>query len=175
MPHNHFVKFTSKTILFFFAFFLFSRSLLAATAMTAQEFSGKDINGKSHSLKDYQGKFLVLYFWATWCPSCRAEVENVKEIYLREHSDQVKFLSVSLDTDRARLKDFIQKNGIPYPVIFDGRGWENSIARDYSVIHTPTFFVIAPNQAVIAKGNWTRDLAAVFKEKSLFSSPEKAA
>lgn len=108
----------------------------------APAFQEQDLNGKRHSLDAYQGKVVVLYFWATWCGYCRKDVPNMIRVFREFESRNVVFLSVSLDEDVERLRQFIAEKEIPYPVIFRGEGWNNQLAQLYGISGVPTYVLI---------------------------------
>ena len=145
------------SVVFLTGFFL-SQPAGSPAVEKAPEFSLTDLQGQHQSLSQYQGKPVVLYFWATWCPACRNEVEKMKDVYQKYHPRGVEFVSVSLDTDRAKLEKFVREKKIGYPVLFDGRGWENQVAKTYGIYSTPTFVLINPEGGIQALGSWSGDL-----------------
>ena len=80
---------------------------------------GTALDGRVLSVKDFAGKYLVLDFWATWCPDCRKDVPALVEAYKRFASDQVVFVSISWDQDRERLEKFMADNGITWTQVCD--------------------------------------------------------
>lgn len=106
-------------------------------------FTLKDLEGKSHTLSDYQGKIIVLNFWASWCPPCRAEMPDLENFYQDSKGGDIAFLTVNL-TDGIREKqetarNFIAENGYTFPVLLD---LETKVAEEYYVGSIPTTFII---------------------------------
>jgi peroxiredoxin len=88
-----------------------------AEAVPAPEFSLKDLQGNALSLASYQGKVLILNFWATWCPPCRREIPDFIEAYRDLKDEGLEILGVSVDDLSAEaLRDWTQKAGMNYPV-----------------------------------------------------------
>lgn len=100
----------------------FAASLLAWGAVNAQSsapaFSFQDLSGKAHSLAEYQGKIVVLNFWATWCFPCRDEMPMLNKLAPQFAAKDVVFLAVSLDDAKSREKipRFLDKKKITLPV-----------------------------------------------------------
>ncbi|PIW59175.1 MAG: hypothetical protein COW13_04775 [Candidatus Omnitrophica bacterium CG12_big_fil_rev_8_21_14_0_65_50_5] len=121
-------------------------------------FHGTDAYGIEHDMSDYAGKTKVLYFWATWCPACRRETKAINNLQPLLREKGVEFISVSLDKDVAALQAYIEQNKIEYPVLFDGKGWENEMAQLYGVNGTPSFLVIDKNDELVTQGSWNKQL-----------------
>lgn len=83
----------------------------------APDFRLTDLEGKTLTLSDYQGKILLINFWATWCPPCRAEIPDFVEVYASKKSQGLEILGVSVDNlDPSSLKNFVSRLKINYPV-----------------------------------------------------------
>src|ERR1041385_6831396 len=72
------------------------------------DFSEKDVAGKSLSVANYQGKVVLVDFWATWCGPCVAELPNVLKTYEKHHPEGFEIIGISLDRDETKLRDFIK-------------------------------------------------------------------
>jgi peroxiredoxin len=83
----------------------------------APDFTLKDLNGSDISLSDYKGKVLVLNFWATWCPPCRAEIPDFIEVYDEYKNKGLEILGVSVDQiSPDQVRQFVERNKMNYPV-----------------------------------------------------------
>ena len=76
----------------------------------APDFKLNDINGKTVKLKRFRGKDVVLVFWASWCPDCRAEVPLLKEMYAAADPDKVVFISVSYDREFGKFEQYVRES-----------------------------------------------------------------
>ena len=133
-------------------------SSATAGSLKVPDFTGTDLNGAAHTRAQYEGKPLVLYFWATWCPACRRDIGSVNKLYKDFHPRGIEFVSVSLDKDEAKLREYVAGEKIEFPVLFDGKAWDNEVARAYAVNSTPTFVLIQPDHEGMVSGHWGKEL-----------------
>jgi thiol-disulfide isomerase/thioredoxin len=91
-------------------------------------------------------------FWATWCGPCVAEFPNVHAAYEKYHSKGFDIVGVSLDEDRAALDGFIKDKGVAWPQYFDGKGWENKLARQYGITSIPATYLLDQNGKIVSVG-----------------------
>lgn len=101
------------------------------------DFKLQDLAGKEVSLKDFRGKAVVLNFWATWCPPCRAELPD----FQKEHKGARDFviLTVNQQEDKKTVSSFMNKGKYTFPVLLDLKGTVGSL---YQVRGIPTTYFI---------------------------------
>ncbi len=113
----------------------------------APEFELKDQYGQVHKLSDYKGKTILLNFWATWCPPCRAELPDIQKIY-EEYSTEGEEALIVLgvagpgmgeEKSQEEIAAFLEENGYTYPVLMD-ETWE--LFQEYGIYAFPTTFMI---------------------------------
>jgi peroxiredoxin len=105
----------------------------------APDFELQNLNGQAVSLKDLQGKAVLLNFWATWCGPCRGEMPFLEEIYQEWSDEKFVLLSVNIGEGSSQVKDFLQSNGLTLPVLLDTR---QVVAEQYYITAIPTTFFI---------------------------------
>jgi peroxiredoxin len=101
----------------------------------APQFELLDVEGKRKGLSDYQGKPVVLVFWADWCPDCKAIIPELNLM----HGRDVTVVGVNLMETRERTVAAIRRDGIRYPVLLDRDG---SVGRTYGVQAIPNIFIL---------------------------------
>lgn len=112
-----------------------------ARARMAPPFAVTTADGQRVSLDDLQGKVVLLDFWATWCGPCREALPHMRSIAKNFQGQPLVVLSVSLDTDEQKWKDFIAKNEMTWMQYRDG-GFNGPIARMFGVQAIPHTFTI---------------------------------
>jgi len=101
-----------------------------------------DLDGKTHNIKDYRGKVVIIDFWATWCGPCRAATPYLLEVYEKFKDKGLVIFGISLDTSRKELTDYLEEHKIPWPQYFDGLGWQNKIWQQIGGNAIPLIIVI---------------------------------
>jgi len=115
----------------------------------AEDFVVQDYDGKSVALSDYFGKPIIVNFWATWCPPCKAELPDFNNAY-QAYGDDLQFMMVNL-TDGNRetvksVKNFVADNHFIFPVYFDTR---SEAAYAYNIFSIPTTLFINKDGEIV--------------------------
>lgn len=123
----------------------------------APDFTLTDMHGKTVSLSQLRGKVVMVNFWATWCPPCRAEVPSIEQLYL--HMKKRKnFVLVAVNVNqgdaRGSVKEFLREIPVTFPIFL---GHSNRVADRYQVNAIPETFIINRNGTIVQKVEGGRD------------------
>jgi cytochrome c biogenesis protein CcmG/thiol:disulfide interchange protein DsbE len=113
-------------------------------------------SGKAIQLSDFQGKFLVLNFWATWCPPCLEELPSLSRLHENFEGRGVVVLGVSVDEDAQAYREFLTRAGVKF---LTARDPERKVSRTYGTFKYPeTYFIDRKGkvvQKIIGARDWT--------------------
>lgn len=115
----------------------------------APDFTLKDVNGNSISFSSFKGKVVLLNFWATWCPPCKAELPSMNKLQQSLKNRGLVILAVSTDRSASDVKDFLSKYPLNYTVVVD---YNLNVSRSlYKVFMVPTTFLIDKKGIVVKR------------------------
>ncbi|HEX9021245.1 MAG TPA: TlpA disulfide reductase family protein [Nitrospirota bacterium] len=118
---------------------LFGCTKSSQSDSSAPDFSLQDMAGKTVKLSDYKGKVVLLEFWATWCPPCRASVPGIEKLHEAYKDKGLAVLAVSMDEGGWDVvKSFMKEQGITYSVL---QGNEE-VAGKYEVRSIPMLLIL---------------------------------
>jgi len=130
---------------------------------------------ESLKLSDYQGKVVILDFWATWCPPCRKGIPDLIDLKNEFKNKDFEVIGVSLDgitrggQTAANVEPFIEEYGINYPII---RGDEQIVYSFGGIRSIPTSYVIDKEgnvisryEGLIPKSQYVKDIESILKGK----------
>lgn len=122
-------------------------------------------------MDDLQGKVVLLDFWPTWCEPCREALRHIREVAKKFQGQPLVILTVSLDSDEQKWKDFIAKNEMTWPQYRNG-GFKGSVAKLLAVTAIPHTFMI-DTDGVLQKEHIT-DASIEGKLKKLIAPAREA-
>jgi thiol-disulfide isomerase/thioredoxin len=115
----------------------------------ANKFSATDILTK-HSLTNntYPGDYLLLDFWGTWCGPCLSILDDQKKLHSNIEYQKIKMIGICYDTDENAVGEFLRKNKIDWPQIFDAKN-SSTFVTLFDVRSYPSFILIDPEGKII--------------------------
>lgn len=111
----------------------------------APDFELETLTGENVKLSDFRGKRVMINFWATWCPPCRAEMPDMEKFY---HDKDVVVLAVNLtDTESSidGIEDFTEEYNLTFPILMDTN---LDVATLYGIQPLPTSYLVDSNGIV---------------------------
>lgn len=116
----------------------------------APEFVAANLGGQKEALSSYQGKKVVLNFWASWCPPCKAEMPHMVEFQKNDaEAFNTDIVAVNLTQQEKSgiggIKSFVDEYALNFPVLLDETG---EIASQYGIITIPTTFILDEEGAI---------------------------
>ena len=148
-----------------------SGRLQAVRSGEAPDFAAPNLQGDTLRLAAFRGRVVLVDFWASWCPPCRAELAHLAR--LEQETPELVVLAVNVDHERERVDGFSRRNKLPRHVLLDPAG---RIASRYAPPGMPwTVLVDRAGRIAWTHGGWgTRDLSALESQIRVAARAEPA-
>jgi len=108
---------------------------------TAPDFKLSDVEGNVHRLADYRGKVVIINFWATWCPPCRAEMPSMQRAWEKLEKEGIVMLAINVGQNEDAVFRFTADYPVEFPLLLDQ---DSSVTGNYPVKGLPTTFIVDP-------------------------------
>jgi len=120
----------------------------------APDFTLPDLDGKSVSLSDFRGHVVILDFWASWCPPCRASMPQLRDYYEKFKDRGLVLIGVSLDRSAEDARYFLEDKGYTDLIpLWGSVAASQGVAREYGIYGIPHTFVIDPEGVIRFSGH----------------------
>ena len=147
-------------------------TLVASQVVNAQPQYGKEAyeialptpTGDTFRLSSLKGKIVLLDFWASWCPPCRASNRRLAKLYPKYREKGFEILSVSIDDNERDWKRAIVKDKVSWLQVIDRGGWDAQTAVRWRIDAVPTSYLIDKNGKMIAMDIEEKELDKVLQK-----------
>jgi peroxiredoxin len=109
----------------------------------APDFTLKALNDSVYTLRELEGKVVLINFWATWCGPCRMEIPEFNELYNNYHEKGLEILGISVSDNKKQLNNFTKSFSMDYPILYGGNREMSKIMQEYGGVYAvPSSFLI---------------------------------
>ena len=117
-----------------------------AIGQPAPDFTLSDLNGRNYTLSQLRGKVVIVNFWATWCPPCRAEMPSMERLHRQLAGEGLVLLAVNIEKDgRRSVAQFLSAAPHSFPVLLDE---QEVVQKRYGVYQFPESFIIRKDDVI---------------------------
>ena len=131
---------------------MISRMEKVQVGSIAPDFTLPDVDGNPVSLSSFRGKYVLVDFWAAWCPDCRKENPNIVAAWEKYKDKNFAVLGVSLDRKRDQWLAAIEKDNLTWTQVSDLKYWDSEAAVLYCIRWIPMSFLIDPEGKIVSIG-----------------------
>ena len=135
-----------------------------AIGKTAPDFTAATTSGDQVTLSELDDDYVLLVFWASWCPHCTKQLPELEKFY-HDNPYDLEVISVSNDSSRSEYEAFIETGDYDWINICDFTGWNNEVAELYGIHATPTLILLNEDREIIAKPDNTRSLESILMNR----------
>lgn len=129
------------------AVFVLLAVLVSASVFAQASFMLEDTTGKRHTLNDYKGKWVVVNYWATWCPPCLEEIPDLVNLYDQRKDKDLMVIGVAFEyKSRKEVADYVDDMLMSYPIVL---GNQRVIEQIGSAAVLPTTYIYNPKGQLV--------------------------
>lgn len=154
-----------KVVNSFILFWILGFLVLAQARAEPVEYAARDLNGTEQRISDYRGKWVLVNFWATWCPPCLTELPELEAFHVKHKDSDAVVLGVNMENiGLEKLRRFVKERGVTFPVV----QMEPAATTPFGPVYgMPTSFLINPQGEVVARetGALTAEMVETFIRK----------
>jgi len=123
---------------------------LVAVPAAAGDFTLPDLEGRDHNLSDYRGRWVVVNYWATWCPPCLEELPEL-EVFHSNADGEAVVLGVNMEEiERSRLRAFVDDQFLSFPILI-ATAQPHPDQMIGPIRGLPTSYLVSPDGEIVAR------------------------
>ncbi len=130
---------------------------------------GPGLNGGTVSTSSYQGKAVLVMYWATWCQPCTEELPQLRALYNQYASQGFEIIGISLDMTNDAIPEYLKQHKVTWPQIYQPGGLESPLAVQYGVFSPPVMILLDKEGKAVSRNitvaELKNQLPAIFKGK----------
>ena len=120
----------------------------------APEFELQGPGGERIRLSDYRGQPLIVNFWATWCPPCRAEMPSMQRAWEEIRDEGIGLIAINVGDSAGAVRQFAEEYPVDFPLPMD---LDSSVVQAWPVRGLPTTFVVSPDGQIVYQAAGERE------------------
>ncbi len=125
-----------------------SQAQLSA-GVNAPALAAKEVNGKGISWSNFQGKYVLVDFWASWCAPCRKAMPSLKKVYHKYRSKGFEIIGVSIENDVLQWQSAIKKDGIDWLQVHAPGNWNSAVVEPWQINELPASYLLDPMGKIV--------------------------
>lgn len=120
----------------------------------APDFALQGPQGELYRLADLRGQPLIVNFWATWCPPCRAEMPAMQRAWEQLQEEGIGVIAINVGEDAETIETFVEQVPVSFPLPMDT---DSAVTQRWPLRGLPTTFVVAPDGRLVYKAAGERE------------------
>ncbi len=128
-----------------------------------KDFALSSVNGEIVNLSDFEGKYVLVDFWAAWCSPCRRQNPHLSRLYEKYQSNGFEILGVSIDEDRNKWLNAVEEDNIVWTNVWGEGGRFSEVSQLYRINAIPDNLLINPNGIIIKRNIKVNKIAELLK------------
>jgi peroxiredoxin len=126
--------------------------------------AGKTLDGKPIDLAQAKGRIVLIHYWATWANPCLPDLATIKSLLSKYNKDGFYAIGVNLDNDAKAATDYVRKENLGWPQLYDQAGLDGPLAANLGVLTLPTMLLVGKDGRVINRSVNAAELEAELKK-----------
>ena len=152
----------------FFIFFIIANTFIVNAQIKVGDklpaIKLKSSRNSDVNLTSFQGKYILIDFWASWCGPCRLGNKKLVKLYSEISPDKIEIIGISIDTDANKWLKAIEKDKIKFTQLIDSKGFDSNTAVLFGVEELPSKFLFSPEGILIATNPTEEEITKLIKK-----------